>query len=327
MKKIIIAALTVVAMVGCQKNDNQISDKAQNAVEFVSGASTRVNYSGSKWASGDCISITKSTSDDSNPDYVKIDDSEFNVLYTAVVDSGMNVVSFEADNQDEALKYALTGASNFYSYYPYTNSLDGTLYTIDATDQDDSLDFMWASALDVYNDESVVFNFEHKMAKIIFSLYTTNNVTSLNDAKVSITGLKPIGAFDITTGEYMFDDNFNDETPVVTSNTKYATGVFESEEYTPTYGTQVDKLDAQAMVLPQVTTSDMLITIEVSGETYELRLSAGRQFSSGMIYTFNISVGGDSDLYTSSFTISEWGNEVEGDYIFTIAEGISDERQ
>ncbi len=197
MKRVIIAALALAAMAGCNKVEGLDSyNDSANIVNFSSQSITRTYYdNGPKWLTGDKIGIF---SDGFTDDY-------FNVAYKAE-SGGETTANFTLVGGETQILYpnAESGSVTFYAYYPYDSAAIEESTTVDISEQDDLglIDFMTAAAKSVSYGSDVALTFEHKLAMVVFnvSLKDDGSITSLNGLKARMEGIETQGSY-YTYGE------------------------------------------------------------------------------------------------------------------------------
>lgn len=290
MKKIIISALTVVAMVGCAEDEGVLQQGGTEVAFSSSSIETRVNTAGTEWIEGDGVGIFMATTVETTFETVNT-----NKKYTA--DKSAETTTFTldkgGDESIEAICYPNTGYVDFYSYYPYQLDMTDAIYKADVTVQTDptAIDFMYATPqVNKERGNNIAFEFSHNLAQIKFVLTTRDNVSSLTGITAAIK-LPVTADYSVLTGKQIGDKGI---ALTITLNT----AMVSTTEYT-----------ASAIVLPDTLETAANITLAVDGRTFEVALPAATVFEAGKIHTYNIAVGNDYVYFTEDSTIVPWGGE------------------
>lgn len=316
--RLIIAALTIVAMVGCQKETGSIEEANSNGViEFSSSSiATRVTDMNDgdggtvdAWEDNDRIGVT-------TDGYLAngFAEEHFNEQLAAVTDELTESVKFEVMSDDvKFLKpNSMTSPITYYAYYPYTENVDedGGI-TVDISNQGGEnedknnnpgkVDFMVAATKTETPTSSVSFEFGHKLAKVIFSV-TLNDEVTIRDEEATIADLAASMTIASTTAVYDKDGNYKS---------------YEAKEATIDLTTD-GKGTVTAIVHPNNTTDNedhgiKSITFELNGYEYILDASS-LEFAPNKIYTFNVTLGKTEVIFTGESTIEDWGS-VDGSAI------------
>ncbi|MFI3319114.1 MAG: fimbrillin family protein [Rikenellaceae bacterium] len=309
MKRVIIATLALAAL-GCQSDGGGSLSGGSTQVEFTSATiTTRVNAEGDEWVEGDGVGIYMSAAGASS-----FDADNSNVLYKAN-SGGESTTRFVPESDDEAILYLTSSNMDFAAYYPYSASLSGMLYSIDSSVQDETLDFMWAEALDQVRGTAIALPFTHRMAKIELIITHRDNLPSLAGLAVSLTGSSTQGSFDITTGELAGSLSAS-TTPISLATVSYVEDLAAEDGYTITTGDEVDRVVATAIIMPEALAGDATFTFSVDGRTFTKSLS-GVEFLAGKINSYNISLGYEIAYFDGGSTIKSWGAEVDGGEIYS----------
>lgn len=211
MKKTIIAALAVVAMVGCAKDMESGVESQGTLVQFESSPATRVEND-MYWETTDQIGIM----------VVKPADQS---LYTGYKYNNCYDVTPDTSHSDRAtfspisgneIYYSFNAADkiDFYAYYPYISELTETAdtYTFDIKDQSTAdkqtkFDLMEASTNATsnggYNKESgaVTLQFNRKMSKISLEFICKGGVEIADITDLKFEGFHTTATYDFQEGD------------------------------------------------------------------------------------------------------------------------------
>ncbi len=307
MKRVIIAALAIVAMVGCTKEDSYTPESdSSDVVKFSSSQiDTRVSADGSKWSTNESIGISMATVYDS---YTSIASANKNVKYTSTNRGEATTVSFAVATDATALLYPNSKDVIFYAYYPWSEDIAAVTYAyeIDVTEQSENLDFMVAETGTTSRQEAAQeFTFSHKMAKITITITGNDNVSTLKDVTASALGLVTKRSY-IVAGSDIGDASGTD------SGTDVSIPFVMAYE-TPTVATDpIVKATATAIVHTEGSPSaTMTFTLPVDGESdrvFKVALPASSGFEEGNNYCYEIALGNDVPTFTGS-TIKGWDGQ------------------
>lgn len=198
MKKIYILAAATLALVACDKTEDNPAPSSVEARIFATiGESTISRASDNKWSEGDRIGITVTVGDNFQP--------HVNMLYTT-------------DNGDGAF----TGNPIYFykpmvltAYYPFTGVEKSAPDIIEAItdagsqtgEKQPEIDFLWARETEYHvvdNKPEVHFQFAHKMSKVTLIFENANEVDGFDVGDIvsyQIEGLVLDGSFDPATGD------------------------------------------------------------------------------------------------------------------------------
>lgn len=301
MKKIIISALAIVAMAGCQKQkSSDVNDSV--AVNFSSVAlDTRLSDSGSEWIEGDSIGIFM-TSEGVTSSFTRS-----NVQYVALT-GGLSTTDFVVEAQNDPIVYPYDGDVDFYAYYPYSSSLVDS-YTVDVTTAATTPDFMVASYMGANkNVDDVEFSFDHKLSKLQLVIASRDNIASLDDIEVAIGGVSMQVDYSIITGEQL------QGSIVASDGNPIALNILKDD---PDGEGNVLGVVASAILIPETVASGV-ITITVAGRSFTLSLAADTELTVGNIHRYYISVGEDYAKFDGDNDIVTWDDgDVDTDTLFS----------
>lgn len=208
-------------------------------------------------------------------------------------------------NTDEAVYWGNTQAT-ITAYHPYNSAWTGTSHTFSvSTDQSieanyRNSDLLWATKTGTKSDETVALTFTHKLAKINV-LLTSEDITDLNGATISICGTNIATNFNPSTGELSATtaDVQEIKAGVTTDNAK----------------------TASAIIIPQTIVNGIrFIKVEHGDKIFYYTLTSGKTFEPGKSYNYNLKVKEKAvELALLSNNITDWstGEVVEGDILET----------
>lgn len=289
MRKLIIATLSIVAMVSCTKEDTD-NTKTELAASFTSSIETRA--SDNKWEQGDAIGIMVTQNN------TVLEDYHYNNKHNVVLGTNAMICSFEADSNTDQIYYSMDESVmlDFYGYYPYRDNLDQAtaLYPINVEDQSSAkdLDFMEASTIggDGYNKNSdaVALTFKHLMSKVSLKLVAGAGIDLSEITTLRLEGFYTSADYDFPTNSFTNIDQIKDITPLSEGNDLYS-----------------------AILIPQnssshkvyITTSHGEIPLDITSQT----------LASGAHTYYTVTVSQTTATYQAN-TISSWGTaSVEDD--------------
>lgn len=309
MKKAFITLLAIAAMVGCSKSDEGFNNTSDNTAKFraetITSRTTEIQIPNpdneldtltvDAWEMGDLIGIFTSGFG-SGAEYANID-------YKATTETTSQTTDFSVVSASKEIVFPNAPLSDaktvdFYAYYPYTTAVDENNYiTVSVANQKDDfgkIDFMTASATNIayylgaeYSE--VVFNFEHKLSKVVFNISCNENIESLAGLSASLNNISTSGEYDYngtlkassSLGE---SDNIELATVVASDNkTAIVTGILHPGAYTtPT------------------------LSFSVANRTFEVTFASTLTASYSHIY--NIALGYDIVGFENGSTIDKWEN-------------------
>lgn len=206
------------------------------------------------------------------------------------------------------------GHIDFYAYAPYVKqkTLSGTTFEFEVSKNvADQTDLLWANATNQRkpsNSEKVKFNFKHALAKIGYSVTSTNNDASTT---ITVTSIKLVGSENESTNAFYkkgtidlskADNKANDLWTTASSNdtkqnfTLLSSAQTLSTKYEPTdylfvipqdfSGTTTDQL--YVVVEYTVTTTDNSNNIEIKNKVFQ---KIPKDFKQGKAYMINLKIG------------------------------------
>lgn len=256
-------------MAGCQKEADSLITPTENpngSICFSGG--NLLKATGSEWELNDAIGITMAS--EANTAYAS------NQHYTTT-GSGTHV-DFSPAAASNQLFYPKDGSAvNFYAYYPYSSTFNGTISLLDQSGDSKKLDFMVASVLKK-TEGAVSFGFRHRLAQVTFNLTAGGTDVANFEGEVSATlsGMS-------SKGEYSFaNDSFG---KLATDNIALKISVNASDKTRATI---------QALVIPDegaTGAAGRKLTIAIGGARYAFAIAESKAFKAGEHYTYNVTVG------------------------------------
>lgn len=273
-------------------NEEIHMDDARVALQVTSGIQTRAYDN--QWEENDDIGIFGFTQGDAPAQ------AYTNVRYVTTGGNGRFT-------PDGTTIYLPTDGSSldFVAYYPHTTSLtaDG-IYAVDVTNQSiqKDIDLMAASKLSANRSKNTVaFNFEHKLSKIVLTFKPGDGMalSELAGMTVQLTNQQTKALFDVTQP---------DGEVVVGTNTPA----------TLTLNTDVDGTSSEGIVLPIANFDNMTLHLELADGSsffnWDLKNSQNAdKFEAGKKYVYDITVNRSGLGVTA--TITDWtpGNGENGE--------------
>ena len=283
-------ALATLLLTACQNDEETMQTDTRVALQVTSGIQTRAFDN--QWEKNDAIGIFGFTQGDAPTQAYS------NVRYVTTGGNGRFT-------PDGTTIYLPTDDSylDFVAYYPHTTDLENGIYTVDEENQSDqsTIDLMAAGTQTVdRTDPTVTFNFEHKLAKIVFNFTAGVGMdeSELAGMKVQLTNQQTLATFDVTQP---------DGEVVVGTNTPA----------TLTLNTTDDGMSSEGIVLPSANFDSMTLHLAlVDGGSFfnwDLNNSSANKFEAGKKYVYDITVNRTGLSVTA--TITDWapGNGENGE--------------
>lgn len=261
--------------VSCEKKDELPTESRNAPLQFTSeitgNESRMVN---TLWEAGDRIGIfMKSTGEALSVS--SIVDGVSNREY--VTPAGH---IFSPASESQAIRFPQNGSGvDFIAYYPYTDNLNGLKYSVDVSNQNDpaKIDLLYSENVVNANPNNpqTTLSFSRRLTKIIFNIDASDNVSSLNGLKVTLSGTPTSAQFDLTNGTLTADNSSVADIllrTTITSNTA----------------------QAEAILIPDEGGSGRLVTISLDGVgTFEWEIPETVQLKRGQKYTENITLNAE----------------------------------
>ena len=286
-------ALATLLLTACQNDEETMQTDARVALQVTSGIQTRA-YDAT-WEANDEIGIFGFTQGDAPTQ------AYTNVRYVTTGGNGTFTpggTPIYLPTDDSYL--------DFVAYYPHTTSLtaDG-IYAVDVTNQSiqKDIDLMAASKLSANRiKNTVAFNFEHKLSKIVLSFDAGDGIalSELAGMTVQLTNQQPKATFDVTQP---------DGEVVVGTDSPIAITLL----------TDADGKSAEGIVLPSANFDNMTLHLELADGSsffnWDLNNSKADKFEAGKKYVYDITVNRSGLGVTA--TITDWtpGNGENGEQV------------
>ncbi|HTN68817.1 MAG TPA: fimbrillin family protein [Dysgonamonadaceae bacterium] len=236
------------------------------------------------WTSGDAIGIFMKKSGA----ILELPALAENVEY---ITDGSSV--FVADEANE-MYFPTDGSKvDFIAYYPHIENLNGLIYEVDVSDQNNlsEIDLLYSnnvSAVDLTLD-GINLSFEHQLTYVVLNFSMDEPDSDLSGLKAEIMNVNRTADFSLVDGTL--------ENP----------GNPESVSF----NVSTDGTKAQAILLPDNDLTDKYFSIEVGSVSYSFDLSNAANitsFDKSTKYTFNIILkkGDGSSIRNVSTSIEDW---------------------
>ncbi|MFI3267610.1 MAG: fimbrillin family protein [Rikenellaceae bacterium] len=292
MKKTIFAALALVALASCSKENSSTSTSTdQVAATFSSAAITRV--ANNEWESGDVIGVTMTkngSTDLADGDY-------YNVSYTvnaAGVTGTFSPTPVTAPDVAEVIYFPVDGSAvDFYAYCPYATLDANDDLAVDVSTQSFSdIDIVAAKAsAKTKAAPTVTFTgteaFEHQLSKITITLVAGDGITSLAGVTTIIKGQYTTAKYNLYTSVISSRGDIADITAV----------------------TATDGSTAEAILIPTDEIDGSSIVFTLDGDSY-IWDTSDIEFEQGSEHNYEITVTKTALIVTGA-TINDW-NEGQG---------------
>lgn len=267
-KNLFLLGIAAMALASCSHSEYDGPDMAGGKL-VVTGSVQQIisRASGAAWDAGDQIGVSSSAGQD-------------NVLF--VTESGDGVFTSSVP------VYVLgDGEKTFTAYYPYDESVNTDVPTINFTTPKD---YMWATTTATRENPRANFVFAHKMSKISFVISDDTQASSPAGSTIKIDGVAVEGSFNTLTG-------------VVTAS---------STKSNLTSGFVLDRA-AEFIVPVQDVNGSVAVMLDYNGKTYagSIQLTS---LAAGTEYHYTINLAGQdpaAELAISSATITDW-NKTDG---------------
>ncbi|MFI3267598.1 MAG: fimbrillin family protein [Rikenellaceae bacterium] len=286
MKRMIISALAIVAMVGCQEKIDTTTELSDVKAKFEGSYIDDTKTVGNSWENGDEVGVFMCDNG------VTVTSLEANVGYS--VDTYGTFTEI-----DQPIYYPLEGKVDFYAYYPFQSDMSGTTYLADVTSQSDSgaIDLLTASIVNVDKaSDAQSFVFGHALSMVVFNLNVEDNALSLEGLVVTLEGLNSKASFDVLSGEMIAGSASGSDNAITLETVE--SKVDES----------VTAVTATAIVLPETTAAGAkLVFTFADGSSLSTKFDS-QPFVSGIRRTYNVVVGTGYVVF-DSFGITPWGYE------------------
>lgn len=289
MKRVILAALALAALVGCTNDVADTSLSSGSVVAQFSATSliSRVVTNSSTtsiWETGDEVGIS-------------CENGLQNIKYLAQIGESNTTFKVAVEGNEHLLPR--TSEAKYSAYYPYGESVATNGYfTSDVSNQSDlgAIDFVVAKEYMSASESSpsVAFTFDHKLSKVIFSLYPKQTLTSFNVSNISLSGVTTVAHYNYTDGS-KYDDTY----------TVDAIDIVDLE-----INAENNTVIATAIINPVALATDATLTITLDDNS---TCSCAITLSPTAGYTYTFTAGmGYNYITLGDCTIDPWKDSVEG---------------
>lgn len=300
MKKTIIASLAIVALVGCNKNNEPTINVSSDVTAVFADAEIVTRTTNDLWEDNDQIGIFMYQTGQTNNTYSL---ARENVLYTSN-SSG----EFSIGTGFTPIYYPQSSSVDFYAYYPYQAGISSS-YSADITKQNDvdtagnviydqgEVDFMIASLSNKSKSSDVLsFQFDHKLAMLTLVIKPNTSISTLDSMAVKLTNINTQATFSTLTGEMnAVSVPMADSVQLMTTNT-----VVDNSG-------NVTTLTATAIVLPETLSAEAQLVFQLSDtERYTAKFPTTPSFEVGKNHVYYISVGYQSVDFTGNSIMNGW---------------------
>ncbi len=294
MKRVIIAAFALAAVVGCAK-ESVTSGVSSDVVATFAGSEIGTRTTGNDWDGDENVGIYMFKDGETASSGYSLE--KLNVNYTSDA-SGLFTVATGVT----PIYYPQSQVVDFYAYYPYSAdaTTNGT-YTLDLTAQNTTnqgdVDFMTASLPDQSKQtDAIAFAFDHKLAMVTLVILPNNSVADLAGLSATLTNTYTSVVANVITGEVTTDT-------AVTGDINFATTDLVTDAVTSV----VTKLQATAIVAPAALADGAKLSFSFEGgQTFTASFPTGTIFGAGDNHTFNVSMG-NLEATIGGSTINGWG--------------------
>ncbi|MFR9629039.1 MAG: fimbrillin family protein [Rikenellaceae bacterium] len=280
MKRLIIAALAVAAMVGCTKDLDGLNGSYDNAVSFSIGDIV------------DTRSVIKSEWSEDGTDLVGIsstDDEYSNVEYSVGTDGALSPAG------TTTIYYPSQGSSmTFYAYYPYDSTTVDNKVSIDVSDQKKSIDLLVSDQASGTQGaaDGVEFTFTHALSAVEITVRESDTVD------IDMETLK------LYTEEIVTDASYD----LVAVSENLTLGETKNEVTFNLSANEDGSYLAQAILLPSDYTATKIYFSfdDPKGVSYLYQLELGKTYQSGYKYTYDAKIGVDYEVWFGEANELKW---------------------
>lgn len=292
-----MSVVSLLAFTGCKSNDDNSEWAGNQGIVFSSRIEGLTRASGSAWSANDQVGIFMT---ETGKGIASATDK--NKKYLAQADGTLNAAS------GNAIYFPAEGNVDFVAYYPYSESLSGTTYNIDVTDQSkpEAIDLLYsANATNVAKSATVGLTFSHQLSQIVLNLTNDGTLSTLKGLKVTLSGTNTTAAFNLADGKLTASDSKKDIALNVNA----------------------DATQATAIVLPATTDalSGAKLTFTLDGvKPFEASLPAETVYEAGTKYTYNVKLSlnnGKIVVNMGKAEITDWTEKPGGDINVDFEEG------
>lgn len=234
MKKSILAALALLSLASCTK-ENSATEASTNRVAATFSAASITRVADNAWEANDKIGITMTT----NGTTTLAEGNYYNVPYT-VYAAGANG-TFSPD--DEAIYLPVDGSSvDFYAYYPYAILDANNDLAVNVSSQIfKDIDIVAAKATSQSKTSPTVTfsgdeSFKHQLSKLTLTLKAGDGITDLTGLTTTIKGQYTTAKYNLYTGVISAESDKTDMATTTTTDESDIESAYTSAILIPTTG-------------------------------------------------------------------------------------------
>ncbi len=201
--------------------------------------------------------------------------------------------------------YWADGEVTITAYHPYNSGWGSAreyLFNVQTDQRKDNgylnSDVLWAQETSSETTKSINLNFVHCMSKINVTL-TSEDITDLSNAEISLCGTNTSVYFNPTTGELKAADTNSSVNDIAAATT-------------------TAEATASAIIVPQtVASGTAFVKIVLGADTYYYTLPSDKTFKSGNSYSYTLRLSASlQEITCVSDNITDWNDEtIEGDVV------------
>ena len=340
----LLGALMVAGLGACTQSDDlaslesSLSDSSTLVQITTSGSNVTTRFDGTTgfWESGDAIGVYMTSTDGTTQG-----SGYDNVEYTLSAGDSTSTGTFTASpgilKPDDGVKV------NFYAYYPYSDAVEDSIFSLDISDQSEGFkdyDLMYATKGSLTSDDlddGLSLEFAHQVAKATIKVFTDLTLTG-----ATISGVPTAIDFTINGGT-------SETTTESGTITPYGGEVEDEEEGDSSDDTTTDSGSTddsdddgssdddsyqylyEAILLPMTDISDLTLKFETSdGLIYKWQptdlntissISAGYEYVFGIYIDYSASTGSSNYVTELTATGTPFSSSIEDGSYYT--EGLS----
>jgi len=301
-----VLAVTAILLSSCSSDDTMETPEVNNGmVKFSSGVNAATpkvgGAEGTIWSTYDVIGIYMLKAGQGLTD-ANIVEGKKNVSYRA--ESSATSTSFKPGSS--VIYYPVDGSKvDFFSYYPYTASLDDYVFKVDLSDQDPQtdVDLMIAKAnnsnlgYDKTNQQSVNLVFDHQLVKVVMNVTRGEGLgqTDLANVTAKIKGMNTKADFDMKNSPAVLSN-------MGTPSDNMAAFVVKGG------GDQPAKRQIEAILLPVTFDDSHIVEFTAAGNTYTWKMKENTVQNSSPITRLEV-----GKIYTFDIKLTKYKAEVTGE--------------
>lgn len=273
INRVLLTALSLCIFYSCQ-NEDDISDYNAYPVHFTSTINENVLKTkafNSSWEDGDKIGLFVKLSGAQLSDQSIVDGYSNNIYKT----SGNGI--FTPDSDDQTIYFPENNSAvDFIAYYPYQPSINDYIYKVDVTNQNipQNIDLLYSNNITgaSLTNHLNSLQFSHQLSKINLNITTSDNVSSLENLQVRISGIKTLADFSLKNGTLSVDGTS-------TGNIEFKTTVTTNTAF------------AEAILIPDEGGTDRIISFYLPNVgSFKWKVPTETKLQKGWKYTYNITL-------------------------------------